>query len=70
MEKSDEIKLIAKHWQCTDKNVYKLMSKEQSKEKLNIIKLGCLCKENEISFKDIEKVADIIKLSKGISGNR
>lgn len=70
MEKAYEIKLITKHWECTDKNVYKLMSKKSSQSKLNIIKLGCLCKENNISLEDLQNVAEIIKLSKAMNGNR
>lgn len=70
MEKAYEIKLITKHWECTDKNVYKLMSKKSSQSKLNIIKLGCLCRENNISLEDLKNVAEIIKLSKAINGNR
>ncbi len=68
MEKIDEVKLITKHWDCTDKNVYKLMSKKSSQKKLNIIKLGCLCKEHDINFDDIEKIVEIIKLSKAMNG--
>lgn len=68
MERVEEIRLITKHWQCSDKNVYKLMGKKTSEHKLNIIKLGCFCKENNINFEDLSKVAEIIKLSKGIHG--
>ena len=28
MERVEEIRLITKHWQCSDKNVYKLMGKK------------------------------------------
>lgn len=69
MEKRKRVELISKHWHCSDKNVYKLMKKEDFKPKLNVIELGCICVENKISADELNLIIKFIHDSRGIGGN-
>lgn len=68
MEKSVQVKLIAEHWGCTDKNVYSLMKKASSKKKIEIMTLGSLCKENHIGIEELSNIIDFLEKARAING--
>jgi hypothetical protein len=70
MEKIQEVKLISKHWQCSEQNVYKLMRSKTFQSKLKIIKLGSMVAEKNITDKELEAVFEFMSKMKGKNGSR
>lgn len=66
MEKKAEVDLLSRHWGCSDKNIYALMKKPSCKNKLEIIKLGSLCRENNISEEELINIIEFLEKQKSI----
>lgn len=70
MEKRERVELISRHWNCSDKNVYKLMANKDFDSKLKVIELGCICTENKLSSEELNAIIEFASLFRGLNGNR
>jgi hypothetical protein len=68
MEKIEKVKLIAKHWRCSDKNVYKLMVSPTFQKKMRVLELGCICAEHDVTPEELSHILKFIRESKVVYG--
>lgn len=70
MEKRERVELISRHWNCSDKNVYKLMQNKDFDSKLKVIELGCICIENNLTSDELNLILKFVNEYRGLNGNR